>query len=241
MFRSSADDSDKLADATAWSSYERSMKELDVIIKHMEAKMKSMNKNTAEYRKMMNDVYQVEIKRWELLNHDLWNKERRNEQIKRELEGLKNINSHTKEQREQYNKLWSEYESNLSSITSMRAEWQEFLDNWENRYADILREHVRAIVEEYTKGLEQIKSKVDDIDFAIEVAELTNPDDMKKITNLYIDKANQYKQERAKLEAQQRDLTLKLYEAQDKFGANSKVAQDIQEEIDKVKEGKMQH
>ncbi|UUV45937.1 tape measure protein [Bacillus phage vB_BanS-Thrax1] len=236
MFRSSADDSEKLADATAWSSYERSMKELDVIIKHMEAKMKSMNKNTAEYRKMMNDVYQVEIKRWELLNHDLWDKERRNEQIKRELEGLKNINSHTKEQREQYNKLWQEYESNLSSIMSMRAEWQEFLDNWEERYADILREHVRAIVEEYTKGLEKIKAKVDDIDFAIEVAQLIEPDNMQKITNLYIDKANEYKQERAKLEAQQRDLTLKLYEAQDKFGANSKVAQDIQEEIDKVKE-----
>ncbi|UGO50799.1 tail length tape measure protein [Bacillus phage vB_BanS_Sophrita] len=236
LFRASADDSDKLSDATPWSSYERSMKELDVTIKWMEAKMKSINKNTAEYRKMMNDVYQVEIKRWELLNADLWTKERRNEQIKRELDGLKNINSHTKEQREQYNKLWSEYESNLSSITSMRAEWQEFLDNWENRYAEILKEHVNAIVEEYTKGLEQIKSKVDDIDFKIEVAELTDPDNITKITNLYIEKAKQFQAERAKLEAQQRDLTLKLYEAQDKFGGDSQVAKDIQAEIDKVKE-----
>ncbi|UUV46192.1 tape measure protein [Bacillus phage vB_BanS-Thrax2] len=236
VFTASADESEKLADATPWSSYERSMKEIDVTLKWMEAKMKSMNKNTAEYRKMMHDIYQVEIKRWELLNNDLYDKERRNEQIKRELEGLKNINSHTKEQREQYNKLWSEYESNLSSIQSMRAEWQEFLDNWENRYADILREHVNAIVEEYTKGLEQIKSRVDDIEFSIQVAELTDPDNMQKMINLYIDKANQLKQEKAKLEAQQRDLTLKLYEAEDKFGKDSQVAKDVRAEIDKVKE-----
>ncbi|AZU98925.1 putative tail tape measure protein [Bacillus phage pW2] len=234
--KASADESDKLADAMPWSTWERSMKELDVTIKWMEAKMKSMNKNTAEYRKMMNDIYQVEIKRWELLNHDLWDKERRNEQIKRELNGLKNINSHTKEQREQYNKLWSEYESNLSSIQSMRAEWQEFLDNWEERYADILRQHVEAIVEQYTKGLEQIKAKVDDIDFSISVAELTDPDNMTKMMNLYIDKANQLKQERKKIEDQQRDLTLKLYEAEDKFGKDSKVANEIRAEIDKVKE-----
>ncbi|UGO51069.1 tail length tape measure protein [Bacillus phage vB_BanS_Nate] len=236
VFKASADESEKLSDPTAWQSYERSMKELDITIKHMEAKMKSMNKSTAEYRKMMNDVYQIEIKRWELLNNDLYDKERRNEQIKRELEGLKNINSHTKEQREQYNKLWSEYESNLSSIQSMRVEWQEFLDNWENRYADILREHVNAIVEEYTKGLERIKSKVDDIEFSIQVAELTDPNNMQKMINLYIDKANQLKQEKAKLEAQQRDLTLKLYEAEDKFGKDSQVAKDVQAEIDKVKE-----
>jgi len=236
VFKASADESEKLADATPWSTYDRSMKELDVVIKHMEAKMKSMNKNTAEYRKMMNDIYQVEIKRWTLLNHDLYDKERRNEQIKRELDGLKNINSHTKEQREQYNKLWSEYESNLSSITSMRAEWQEFLDNWEERYADILRQHVEAIVEAYTKGLEEIKAKVDDIDFAISVAELTDPENMTKMMNLYIDKANQLKQERKKIEDQQRDLTLKLYEAEDKFGKDSKVANEIRTEIDKVKE-----
>ncbi|UGO51228.1 tail length tape measure protein [Bacillus phage vB_BanS_Skywalker] len=234
--KSSADESDKLADATPWSTYERSMKEMDVTLKWMEAKMKSMNKNTAEYRKMMNDIYQVEIKRWELLNHDLWDKERRNEQIKRELEGLKNINSHTKEQREQYNKLWSEYESNLSSITSMRAEWQEFLDNWEQRYADILKAHVDAIVEAYTKGLEEIKGKVDDIDFNISVAELTDPNNMTKMMNLYIEKAQQLKLEKKKLEDQQRDLTLKLYEAEDKFGKDSKVAQEVKAEIDKVKE-----
>lgn len=229
-------EADKLADPTVWSSYERSMKELDVTLKWMEAKMKSMNKSTAEYRKMMYDVYQVEIKRWELLNHDLWDKERRNEQIKRELEGLKNINSHTKEQRDQYNKLWSEYESNLSSITSMRAEWQEFLDNWEQRYADILKAHVDAIVEAYTKGLEEIKGKVDDIDFNISVAELTDPNNMTKMMNLYIEKAQQLKLEKKKLEDQQRDLTLKLYEAEDKFGKDSKVATEIKAEIDKVKE-----
>ncbi|QOV08246.1 tape measure protein [Bacillus phage Kirov] len=234
--KSSADDSDKLADAMPWNSWQRSMSELDVTIKWMETKMKNMNKYTAEYRKMMNDVYQVEIKRWELLNHDLWDKERRNEQIKRELEGLKNINSHTKEQRDQYNKLMQEYESNLSSIQSMRAEWQDFLDNWENRYAEILKSHVEAIVEEYTKGLEAIKAKVDDIDFNIEVAKLVDPDNMTKLMNLYIDKANQLKQERAKLENQQRDLTLKLYEAEDRFGKDSQVAKDVKAEIDKVKE-----
>lgn len=236
--KSSSTDSEaeKLAEATPWSTYDRSMKELDVVIKHMEAKMKSMNQNTAEYRKMMNDIYQVEIKRWTLLNHDLWDKERRNEQIKRELDGLKNINSHTKEQREEYNKLWAEYESNLSSIQSMRAEWQEFLDNWEERYADILRKHVEAIVEQYTKGLEAIKAKVDDIDFSISVAELVDPDNMTKMMNLYIDKANQLKQERKKIEDQQRDLTLKLYEAEDRFGKDSKVANEIRAEIDKVKE-----
>lgn len=234
--KSSADDSDKLADAMPWNSWQRSMSELDVTIKWMETKMKNMNKYTAEYRKMMNDVYQVEIKRWELLNHDLWDKERRNEQIKRELEGLKNINAHTKEQRDQYNKLMQEYESNLSSIQSMRAEWQDFLDNWENRYAEILKAHVEAIVEQYTKGLEEIKAKVDDIDFAIEVAKLVDPDNMTKMMNLYIDKANQLKQERAKLENQQRDLMLKLYEAEDRFGKDSQVAKDIRAEVDKVKE-----
>jgi len=236
LFRASADDSDKLADAMPWKTWQRSMSELDVTIKWMETKMKNMNKYTAEYRKMMNDVYQVEIKRWELLNHDLWDKERRNEQIKRELEGLKNINAHTKDQREQYNKLMQEYESNLSSIQNMRAEWQDFLDNWENRYAEILKSHVEAIVEEYTKGLEEIKAKVDDIDFEIDVAKLVDPDNMTKMMNLYIDKANKLKQERAKLENQQRDLMMKLYEAEDRFGKDSQVAKDIKAEVDKVKE-----
>jgi len=226
-------DSD-MPDANTPNSLDLGISKLDISINILKKHMESLTKNTQQYRDAMREVYDLETKRAFMVRDQLIMAQARNKQIEKQLDTLKNISSHTKEQREQYNSLWQEYQQNLSTIQQLGVEWQDFADNNLNRWAEILLDEVTEIINKVEEKVSKMDIGLNDLDFESKVIDIVEPDNLEKQTSIIQKQIEAYAAQEREYEQLFSSLRGKLAEAQTLYGVDSDTYKEILSQLDGI-------
>ena len=182
MFTASAKDS-KLADP-----YER--KELDLTIErsqHLITRAKTvleqMVKNTAEYRDQLMIVESVNKTLLKQEEEKLKTTLDRQNAIESELQGLKNVSSHTEKQREQYNKLQQEFDNNTKEIWKTEQTLDKLANEIANNSLKVYSDYLDEIKNKWNDVISATKQAIDALDFDLDKLDTEDdPDVVRKMT-----------------------------------------------------------
>lgn len=182
MFTASAKDS-KLADP-----YER--KELDLTIErsqHLITRAKTvleqMVKHTAEYRDQLMIVESVNKTLLKQEEEKLKTTLDRQNAIETELQGLKNVSSHTEKQREQYNKLQQEFDNNTKEIWKTEQTLDKLANEIANNSLKVYSDYLDEIKDKWNDVISATKQAIDALDFDLDKLDTEDdPDVVRKMT-----------------------------------------------------------
>lgn len=227
---------DDRADLFEFNKYERQADGFENTVGAMEAKMSGLTKSALKYRKVLQKIIAYEKAHLKVIKKDLKTTEKRNRWVEKRLSQLSNTRGHSKKQREEYNKLQQEYESNISKIGSFKAKVESMAIDIRNSSAEVFADFINEIVKNYDSAIDKIKSKIDDIDFKIDVMGLTNPSDKKGMLNLQADKATESQKAQSNAKNKYYALKKEYSYSIKKYGRNSEQAKNTLEEKDKSAE-----
>lgn len=227
---------DELSDLFTYNKEERQASALNSNIGKIEARMNAMTEGTLKYRNALKQVVTEEQRLLAVQKKDLSNTKNRQKAIERQLSSLKNTSKHTKAQRDKYNDLMREYESNISKIQSLEKEVIDVTNSIKEKTTQMFEDWVAEITTNYEKIVTGIKDKTDDIEFEIEVAGLVDPDNIKKELSLLGERANSLRKEQATTKNMVSDLQKMYNDAVKKYGKSSKEAKNVEEKLRDAKE-----
>lgn len=204
--------------------------------KQIEAKMDGLTKGTKAYRDSLKSVYAYEVKIHALNQKELTQTIARNKAIEKRIKQLANVNKHNKAQREEYNKLQQDYDSNLSKIASLSAEVVKASIDIKKNVESIFGDFLEEILSNFHKAVNAIEGRIDNIDFNLEVLEITNPDDTSAKIDLLSEKTDEYMRLRISYMESKEELEAQLKIASKKYGSESDVVQQILKELETLDE-----
>jgi TP901 family phage tail tape measure protein len=215
---------------------EREINVYNGLVSQLETKMQRIAKNTLTYRNALKDVVAYQNKVLTLSQKELKTTEARQSTINKRLKQLGDTSKHTVKQREEYNKLQQEYDSNISKIASLKQSVESMTNEIKAKSEEIFSDFIDEIVGKYDTAIDKLKAKTDDIDFKIDVLALTDPENMKEQLNLLAQKSNTQQEERNTLGNKKDSLQSEYDKAVKKHGSSSSQAKKVKEELDAVKE-----
>ncbi len=233
-FMAFANKDNDIADLYTWSKEERQAQALEHSISMIEAKMNAMTESTAKYRNALKQVISQTQKLIAIEKKDLSLTKSRQKSIEKQLKTLQNTSKHTKAQREKYNKLQQEYEQNISKIQKLELSLENAGQSIRSKSTEIFSDWINEVQASYDKIINSIKKSIDNLDFKMEVLSLTDGDNVKKQTDLLVNKVVQLVKEEKNLVNLQKELNTQLKYAIKHFGKNSEEAKKIQEALDGV-------
>jgi TP901 family phage tail tape measure protein len=234
QFRAFADS--ELAEAFKPNYREREINVYNGIISQLETRMQRVTKNTLAYRDALKQVISHQNKVLSLSQQELSTVEKRNGWINQRLKALGNVSKHTKAQRDEFNSLQQEYDSNISKIASLKNTIESVTNEIKSKSEEIFSDFIDEIVGKYDKAIDTLKAKTDDIDFQIDVLGLTDPDNLKKQLDLLAQKSNTQQEERNTVSNKKDSLQSQYDSAVKTYGVNSAQATKVKAELDAVKE-----
>lgn len=225
-----------IADAFTYDKYERQSNSYEAQISLLEAKMSAMNKATVAYRDNLKKVVALQNSHLATLKTSLTVTEKRQKTIETELKKLPSLGKQSTAQRETYNRLMQEYDSNLGKIANLKTSIENETNEIKNKSLEIFTDFIDEIVTKYDKSIDAIKARIDDTDFRIDVMTLTNPDDKKGLLNAQISKATDLQKQQSTAKYKVDDLQTEYDKVVKSKGKNSKEAQALKEQLDQAKE-----
>lgn len=224
-----------LADLYKSNPREREIAKWESYISIVEAKMKNINKESAQYGKYMQEIISYEYQRLRYMKQDQAVLEKRNVTIQAELKKLPTKNQ-TPAQRDTYNKLAQELEQNQDKILQYRTEIEGVLNSINETSQEHFKGTTDRILSTFVTGLDTIQSRLDDLDFKKQHLELTDPEDENRMIQLIQQQITALKtQERQQL-GLQASLQKRIKDATLKYGANSDIVKGMIEELNTVKD-----
>lgn len=199
----------------------------------LNARLQGLSENTKAYRDQLREVYKYENEVLAVNKEDLKVVTERNKQINKRLGELSNTAKHTKAQREEYNKLQQEYDSNLSKISSLTGTIESSIVELRKKSESIFIDFVDEIVDNFDKSLKAITERVNNLDFKLEVLDLTSPDDVAGKLDILVDKTVELVRQRNQLENERKQLEKDAITATQKYGASSDAVKKVTEALEK--------
>lgn len=227
---------EELAELYVIDLLERKRQKYEASLGSIEAKISGLSKNTHKYRVAMLEAQDVERQVLALNQQDLATTIKRNAEIEKRLSILSNTSKHTKEQREEYNKLQQEYDSNLSKITQLTREIDQTIVDLRKKTEEIFIDFIEDIVGTMDEALEAISKRVDDIDFEMEVLELTDPDNQIAMVELMAEKVRDLTKQQKQYNDYQKDLEERIRYATSKYGAQSDAVKTLVSQMEDYRE-----
>ncbi|SDX95944.1 phage tail tape measure protein [Thermoactinomyces sp. DSM 45892] len=225
-----------LADKVVGDPEERQMTVYDGLIRQQEAMLQRMIKANVQYRDVLKTVITYENLRLELAKKELSQTQSRNSWVNNRIKQLDSLKKHTESQREEYNKLQQEYDQNLSKIANLQGEVESSFNSIRQNSINMFTDFVDEIVDKYDRAINEIKAKVDDFDFKIDVLTLTQPDNIQDMLNAQIEKALALQQSQTQESGKVSALSTEYETTKAKYGINSEQAKVIKKELDQAKE-----
>jgi len=225
-----------IADAFSYNYSDRQMAGIQSSIALLEIKMGSLNKATVAYRDTMKSIISLSNIDLAIKQRVLIATEKRQKVIASELKKLPALNKQSTKQRESYNKLMQEYDSNLTKINSFKSDIAKSILDIKAKSLEIFADFIGEIVTKYDTAIDSIKNRIDNTEFKIDVLGLTNPDDKKALLNAQADKATQTQEQQATGRAKVDKLNKEFQKVGNAKGFNSKEALAVKEELLKAKE-----
>ncbi|MGL6081351.1 MAG: phage tail tape measure protein [Gammaproteobacteria bacterium] len=224
-----------IAEAFDYDAYDRMAKAQEAYLSLVQARSDALNKTTVSYRDSLKKIIGLQTTILASQKKELANTEREQKSIKKKLKDLPSLKKQTTKQREVYNKLMQDYDTNITKIQGLRSSIEENMRSVKNRSLDIFNDFIDSIVSKFDKSIESIKRKIDDTDFKIEVISLIKPDDKTASMNALVDKAKQQQELQATEQNKVNKLQDKYEDVRDKKGKESKSAKSAKKKLDKAK------
>lgn len=214
---------------------ERQITAWNGVVSQLETRMQRLNKYSQEYKNAMQQVITYQNKILANSQKELKVLERRNIVINQRLKQLSNVSKHTEKQRKEYNDLQNEYEQNLSKIASLKGEVESLINDVRNKTVELFSDIIDEIKETYDKAIDAIKKRTENIDFKLEILELTDPDNQNARVDLIADKIRELIKERSEYERARKQLESQLLTATRRYGKESDIVKSMVEELERLK------
>src|SRR5690606_34675303 len=156
--------------------------------------------------------------------------------IEQQIKSLGDTSKHSESQRKKYNELQREYEQNISKIQSLERSIEETNQKIKNTMTEIFIDWVDEIVGKYNEAIQGFVNTIDDLQFELDVLELVDPDNIQKELDLLAKRAREYSKQEATTRNMVNHLQKEYNKAVKKYGASSKEAQKVKQELDNAKE-----
>jgi TP901 family phage tail tape measure protein len=202
----------------------------------LQGQMERMVQNSLAYRNALKQVNFYQNKILSNTQKELDATVKRNSEVNKRLKELGNTSKHTEKQREEYNKLQQEYDSNLSKIAQLKGEVQSLTNDIRAKSIEIFTNFIDEIVGKYDTAIEGVKKKVDDTDFKLEVLSITDPENTAKQLDLLGQKARELAVEEATSLNKRKDLQAEYDKAVKKYGATDERTKHVLEQLDEANE-----
>ena len=225
-----------IADAFTFNYSDRQLNGIEATIALLEIKMGSLNKATVAYRDTLKSVIAYSNMELSIQQKVLTATNKRQTVIKKELAKLPALGKQSTKQREAYNKLMGEYDSNLTKINSLKSSISSAIIDIKAKSLEIFTDFIDEIVTKYDTAIQKIADKTDNIDFKLDVNALINEDDKKELLNLQGQKATEAKNAYATSTNKVNSLQGEYNKVAKSKGSTSKEALKAKEELDKAKE-----
>ena len=226
----------ELAELYVVDLLERKKTQYQGTLSQIEAKISSLSVNTHKYRLAMLEAQEIEGVILNIDKQALAQAEKRNKEIEKRLSLLSNTGKHTEKQREEYNKLQSEYDSNLSKISQLKGEIDKTIVELRKKTEEIFIDFIDDIVSNIDGALKAVTDRIDDMDFELEVLELTDPENTVAKIDLMANKVGDLTKQQREYTLAMEELEVRLRYATSKFGIDSDAVKKLVEQMEQYEE-----
>ncbi|MFQ3543658.1 phage tail tape measure protein [Halobacillus rhizosphaerae] len=171
---------EEVADAFTFNKYERSVSNYESAISKLETKLNAMKNTNETYRKTLKEIVDLEYKRFYAMRKDLQVTKDRQGYIERALKKLPALNKQNAKQRDRYNELMQEYDSNISKVNSLSNEIESAMIEIRKNQTEIFNGYIDDMLRKYDKEIDKHTREVDNRDYQLEVLSYTDPNNVKE-------------------------------------------------------------
>lgn len=215
---------------------ERALSSWESKISIMESKMQRLNATSKEYRKILGQVISAENSRMSIITKEIKSLESSNAQISKRLEKLKNTSKHTKEQRDEYNQLQQDYESNLGKLYQYKSEIENIINDIRDKSEEVFSSIIEEITQYWDEAISAIEKRVDNIDFKIELLDVIDSENSIEKIDLLSTKVRELAKQQGEYVQAQKDIESQIREATAKFGKDSEVVKGMISKLEELRE-----
>jgi TP901 family phage tail tape measure protein len=222
---------DNIAEAVTYDKLARSADAYEASISLLEAKIAGMDKTSGLYRDTLRKIISYSNSHLAIQKKDLALTTARQSMIERSLKTLPALGKQSSAQRDTYNKLQQEYDTNIGKISTLKSSIETEAIAIRDKTKEIFMNLVDQIKESYDKAIEAMNDKMGNIDFKMSVLELTDPNNVKEKLKLEDAKVQEYRIKQKTFANEKIVLEKKLAEAVKHYGSTSEQAQSIKADL----------
>lgn len=199
-----------------------------------EQQMQKITEHSDKYRNKMKEIVTFETHSLKYQKQILATTEKRQKTLLSAMS--KSPKKKTEEQQEKYDSWKQEYDSNIEKIQGMKVEIEGLTNTIKDKTLAIFTNLVDGIIARAENRMNQFAKVIDDIDFKIQVADLTEPENTEKRLELQAERAVKVKQQQNEVLQLVKEIESNYRKVVKANGANSEQAKRWRDELDAVKE-----
>ena len=203
---------------------EQEMNVWESAIARTEQRMQRVNKETVRYRDLLKEMIGYQAKALAVTHRDLAAVKRRNVEIEKWLKKNSNTSKHTAEQRETYNRLVQELDSNMDRIRQLNLEIESAATEAKQQSLELFTDFINELAGKWDEAIKLTEDKIDNIDFNLEVTSLIDPDNTAKTLDLLGKKALEVQNQLATSISKEASLKNQYLLAEKNYGKDSEQA-----------------
>lgn len=205
-------------------------------IELLNAQMADMDKNSLKYRDALKKQGEATVELLALQKKDLIQTEAKQKDIEKKLKGYGDPSKLTGEKLEEYNQLQQDYDATLDKVNGLKVSVEGSLDAIAQKALEVFTSYIGEITTKYDAYIDGYDKRIDDVQFAMDVRSIVNPDDMKWTLNNQIDIANLSKQKQATVYNKKNSMEIQHTNAVKKYGYHSDQAKAVRAELEASRE-----
>lgn len=212
--------------------YEMTGEKFSANLNLFKAQLKGLKEGSEQYRDVLKKILADENNYLYVITQQMKYLNNRNTSIQTRLNQLSNTSKHTEAQRNEYNELLKEFEENEKKIYSLRTEITSATIELKSTAQSVMQDIVAEILNAFDTTLTAITKRISNIDFKLQVLEITDSENLAEKMELMADKVREMVMEQENYNNAIKLLEEKLLEASIKYGKDSDIVKEMTNELD---------
>ena len=200
------------------------------------AELEILVEKSTDYRNVLTDINYQEAEMVKIMYQQIDGWKNEHKYIVNRLQELSDVNSQTKEQRDEYNFLQKRFEEVTKYIHETETSIVETQTSIANRTKDIFQNYLDEILTNYEKALTETSRLIDNVDFDLDKLAITDSENVVGKMGLMAKKISYLMSQETTIKNKQQDLLDAYNQAVTEYGANTDVALLAKENLLEVEE-----
>lgn len=200
------------------------------------AELEILVEKSTDYRNVLTDINYQEAEMVKIMYQQIDGWKNEHKYIINRLQELSDVNSQTKEQRDEYNFLQKRFEEVTKYIHETETSIVETQTSIANRTKDIFQNYLDEILTNYEKALTETSRLIDNVDFDLDKLAITDSENVVDKMGLMAKKISYLISQETTIKNKQQDLLDAYNQAVTEYGANTDVALLAKENLLEVEE-----